>query len=79
MALVREQADVLLELLVNTLRLAIGLQVVGRRSCDLDSEDAIQFAREVCNELRSAIRYDGTGESVELPDVVQEESRCTLG
>ena len=36
-------------------------------------------AREVCNELRSVIRYNGTGESVELPDVVQEESCCTLG
>ena len=55
MALVREQADVLLELLVNTLRLAIGLRMVGRRRCDFDPEDAIQFTREVRDELRPAI------------------------
>ena len=70
--------DVLLELLVNTLHLAIGLRVVGRRSCDFDPEDAIQFAREVGNELGPAIRYDCSRESAELPDMIEEQLCCTL-
>ena len=74
MALVREQTDVLLELLVNTFCLAIGLWVVGRQSRDFDPKDAIQLAREVGDELGPAIRYDCSRESMELPDMIEEQS-----
>ena len=69
----------MLELLIDMLGLAIGLWVIGCRSCDLDSEDAIQFTHEVGNKLRSVIQYDGAREPVELPDVVQEKSSSSFG
>ena len=70
LALVGEQANILLELLVDALGLAIGLQVIGRRSCELDPEDVIQFASEVGNKLRSMIQHDSVRESMELPDIL---------
>ena len=64
---------------VSTLRLTISLRVVGRRSCNFDPKDAIQFAHEVSDELRSVIRYDSAREPVELPDMIQEESSSSFG
>ena len=53
--LIGEETNILLELLVDTLSLAIGLWVIDCQSCDFDPKDAIQFTREIGDELRSVI------------------------
>jgi hypothetical protein len=78
LSLVHEELDELFQLLVDALRLSIGLQVVCRGCRELDPEETVQFAREVCNKLRAAIGDDTKGRAMVLSHVVKEQTSCAF-
>ncbi|KNZ81144.1 hypothetical protein J132_03136 [Termitomyces sp. J132] len=69
LVLIAEEAKVLLQLLVYTFHLAIGLWVVGSGGVELYSEQSVELSSELHHELWSPIQDIGIGEAVELPDV----------
>jgi hypothetical protein len=56
LAFVDENSDVLFEFLIDVFGLAIRLRVICCGCRNLDAQEAIQFAHELCDELWSAIR-----------------------
>ena len=71
LSLVHEEAEELFELLVDPFGLAVRLWVVcsGRR--ELNTEKAVEFAGEICDELRASIRQDRARGPVVLPDFAE--------
>ena len=55
LSFVHEEAKELFELLVNTFGLAVRLRVVCGGCCEFDTEEAIEFAGEVGDELWASI------------------------
>lgn len=65
-----ERSEILLQLLVDTFRLSIGLRMESGRQGGLYPESTEQCPEEVGSELRSAIADHLLRSSVELPNVV---------
>ncbi|KNZ81600.1 hypothetical protein J132_11232, partial [Termitomyces sp. J132] len=69
LVLVAEEAEILFQLLVYTLCLAVRLWVVGSGGVELYSEQSVELLGELCHELWSPIQDVGIGEAMELPDI----------
>ncbi|KAG5337721.1 hypothetical protein C0989_009015 [Termitomyces sp. Mn162] len=69
LALVAEEAEVLLQLLIYAFGLAIRLQVVGSGGVELHAKQLIELPGEVHHKLWSSVREIGVGEAMELPDI----------
>ncbi|KNZ74854.1 hypothetical protein J132_05852 [Termitomyces sp. J132] len=69
LALVVKEAEILFQLLVYTLHLAIGLWMVGSSCVELYSKQLVELAGELHYELWFPIQDIGIGEAVELPDI----------
>ena len=74
LSLVYKDSEVLVKLLVNPLCLSVGLRMPGCGSCDLDSEEAVEFLGELRDKLWTTIGDNGVGKAMEFPDMVEEES-----
>ena len=55
LAFIDKEADVLLQFLVDSLRLAISLWVISGRSKEFDPQKSVQLTSELCHELRATI------------------------
>ncbi len=73
LSLVDEYPEILIQLLVYPFSLSIRLWMPSRQSCELDSEKSVELLRECGDELGSTVRYDIVGETMVLPDIVEEE------
>ncbi|KAG5348756.1 hypothetical protein C0989_008455 [Termitomyces sp. Mn162] len=69
LALIAEEVEILFQLLVYTLRLAIGLRMVGSGGVELYSEQLVELAGELHHKLWSLIQDIGVREAMELPDI----------
>ncbi|KAG5334556.1 hypothetical protein C0989_003390 [Termitomyces sp. Mn162] len=69
LALIAEEAEVLLQLLIYMFGLAIGLWVVGSEGVELHAKQLVELPGEVHHKLWSLVRDIGVREAVELPDV----------
>ncbi|KNZ80073.1 hypothetical protein J132_07954 [Termitomyces sp. J132] len=68
LALVAEEAEVLLQLLIYAFGLAVGLQVIGGGDVELHTKQLVELPSEVHHKLWSPVRDVGVGEAMELPD-----------
>ena len=73
LSLIGEQPDILLQFLVDLLRLSVSLGVVSGGSSKFHSDEPVEFPHELCYELRTMIRYNLSGQAVMLPDVLERE------
>ncbi|KNZ78834.1 hypothetical protein J132_09761, partial [Termitomyces sp. J132] len=69
LVLVAEEVEILFQLLVYMLCLAIGLWIVGSGGVELHSEQSVELVGELHYELQSPIQDIGIGEAMELLDV----------
>ncbi|KNZ76401.1 hypothetical protein J132_10511, partial [Termitomyces sp. J132] len=69
LVLVAEEAEILFQLLVYILCLAIGLWMVGSGGVELYSKQSVELAGELHHELQSPIQDIGIGEAMELSDI----------
>ncbi|KNZ79510.1 hypothetical protein J132_09523, partial [Termitomyces sp. J132] len=69
LALVAEEVEVLLQLLVHMLYLAIRLQVVGSGGVRLYFEQSVELPGKLCHKLWPLVKDITLGEAVEFPDV----------
>ncbi|KAG5333759.1 hypothetical protein C0989_004951 [Termitomyces sp. Mn162] len=69
LALVAEEVEILFQLLVYMLCLAIGLWMVGSGGVELYSKQLVELLGELHHELQSPIQDVGIREAVELPNV----------
>ena len=79
LSLVHEEAEELFELLVDPFGLAVRLWVVCSGRCELNTEEAVEFAGEICDELRASIGQDRARGPVVLPDLAEVEASRSLG
>jgi hypothetical protein len=77
LSLVDEDAKILLQLLVDSFGLDVGLQVICNRSCNSDRQQAVQLTSELSKELDTSVRNHISRQSMQLPHMVQEESCCS--
>ena len=70
--LIDEQPKVLLQFLVDLLRLSVTLWVIGSGGCNLDPKHAVQFPSELCHELWASVRDYLVGYTVEFPDILDK-------
>jgi len=68
-----EDPQILLQFLVDSFCLTIGLQVVGGRRCGFNSQQLVQLFHEGSDELRSAVGHNLLQEAMEFPDVPKVE------
>ncbi|KAF8237947.1 hypothetical protein L208DRAFT_1245125 [Tricholoma matsutake] len=64
LALIDEDADVLLQFLVDSVSLAISLWVIGGRRKEFDPQKSVQVASELCYKLRATVREEGARKSM---------------
>ncbi|KNZ77634.1 hypothetical protein J132_05003 [Termitomyces sp. J132] len=69
LVLIAEEAEILFQLLVYMLHLAVRLWMVGSGSVELYSEQLVELVGELCHELWSPIQDIGVREAMELPDI----------
>ncbi|KNZ72702.1 hypothetical protein J132_02136, partial [Termitomyces sp. J132] len=69
LALIAEEVEVLLQLLIYTFGLAVGLQVVDGGGVELHTKQSVELLVEVCHKLWSPVRDICIREAMELPDV----------
>ncbi|KNZ81309.1 hypothetical protein J132_02081 [Termitomyces sp. J132] len=79
LALIAEEVEILFQLLVYTLHLAIGLWIVGSGGVELYSEQSVELVSELHHELWSPIQDIGVGEAVKLPDAPPVQVHGTHG
>jgi hypothetical protein len=77
LSLIDEDAKILLQLLIDSFGLPIRLRMIGRRGCDSDRQQAVQLSSELPNELDTSVRNHVSRQTMQLPHMVQEESRCS--
>ncbi len=81
LSFVDEELQVLLQFLVNSLGLSIGLGVVGCGRGYLNTQELEQLLHECSNELRTSIGDDLPQKAMKLPDVSKVQigipSRCS--
>ncbi|KNZ73183.1 hypothetical protein J132_00572 [Termitomyces sp. J132] len=69
LVLIAKEVEILFQLLVYMLRLAVGLSMVGSGGVKLYSKQLVGLLGELCHELQSLIQNIGVREAMELPDV----------
>ncbi|KAG5341968.1 hypothetical protein C0989_006480 [Termitomyces sp. Mn162] len=69
LAFIAEKVEILLQLLVHMLGLAIGLWVVGGGGVKLHSEQLVELPGELCHELQLLVRDISIGEAMEFLDI----------
>ncbi|KAG5338852.1 hypothetical protein C0989_005822, partial [Termitomyces sp. Mn162] len=69
LALVAEDMEILLQLLVYMFCLAVGLWVVGSSGVELHSKQSVELPGELCHKLWSPVQDVGVGEAIKLPDI----------
>ncbi|KAG5734180.1 hypothetical protein E4T56_gene1367 [Termitomyces sp. T112] len=69
LALVAEDMEILLQLLVYMFCLAVGLCVVGSSGVELHSKQSVELPGELCHKLWSPVQDVGVGEAIKLPDI----------
>ncbi|KAG5336755.1 hypothetical protein C0989_011888 [Termitomyces sp. Mn162] len=69
LALIAEEAEVLLQLLIYAFGLAVRLLVVGGGGVELHAKQLAELPGEVCPKLWSLVSNIGIREAMELPDV----------
>ena len=74
-----EDPQVLLQFLVDSFHLTVGLRVVSGRRCGLNSQQSVQLFHEGGDELRSAVGHNLPREAMELPDIPEVEVCCSGG
>ena len=74
LSLVHEEAEELFELLVDPFGLAVCLWVVCGRRRELNTEEAVEFAGEVRDELGASIGQDRAGSPMVLPNLAEVEA-----
>ncbi|KAG5349075.1 hypothetical protein C0989_006170 [Termitomyces sp. Mn162] len=79
LALVAEEAEILFQLLVYTLYLAIRLWMVGSGGVELYSKQPVELAGELCHKLWPLIQNIGVREAVKLPDISPVQVCSTHG
>ncbi|KNZ82332.1 hypothetical protein J132_00147, partial [Termitomyces sp. J132] len=79
LALIEEEVEVLLQLMIYTFSLAIGLWVVGSGGVELHTKQLVELPGEVCHKLWSLVRHIGIREAVELPDIPPVQVCSTHG
>ena len=79
LSLIHEEAEELLELLVNSFGLTVRLWVVCGGRHELNTKKTVEFAGEVCDELRTSIGQDRARGPVVLPDFEEVEASRSLG
>ena len=74
LSLIDEYPKVLLQFLIDPLRLSIPLRVIGCGGRYLNPEYAVQFLSELCYELWTLVRDYLAGYAMEFPNVLDEQS-----
>ena len=74
LSLIDEYLKVLLQFLIDPLRLSVPLWVIGCGGRYLNPEYAVQLLSELCYELRTSVRDYLAGYAVEFPNVLDEQS-----
>ncbi|KNZ73223.1 hypothetical protein J132_00612, partial [Termitomyces sp. J132] len=69
LTLVAEKVEVLLQLLIHALHLAIGLQVVGSGGVELHSEQLVELLGELHYKLQHLVGDISLREAIEFPDI----------
>ena len=68
-----------LDLLIGSLGLSVGLQVVGSGKSDVVFEESSEFSGQGRGELRASIQYDSVVESKLFEDIIEKESSYSHG
>jgi hypothetical protein len=71
LTLVDEETEILLQLLIDSLRLSVSLGMISRGSRQFDSEEPVQLPSELGNELGATVRQHLFREAMMPPDMLE--------
>ena len=77
LSLIDEYPKVLLQFLIDPLRLSITLWVIGCGGRYLNPEYTVEFPSEFCYELWTSVGDYLAGYAMEFPNMLDEQSGCT--